>query len=81
MFVTQEDDEIEEFEKDKEQEVEGVVGSKVEKKTVLQGWGSWAGDGVDNSHYERKQKKMDEIRRRKIDELKSKRQDAKMKGV
>ena len=54
LFVTQEEDEIEEFEKEKEEEVEEIVGSKVAKQTIMQGWGSWAGEGVDNSRHEMK---------------------------
>ena len=49
LFVTQEDEALEEFEQKKDVEVEGQVGKSVAKKTLMQGWGTWAGDGVDNS--------------------------------
>ena len=52
LFVTQEDEAMDEFEQKKDVEVENQVGKSVAKKTLMQGWGTWAGDGVDNSQME-----------------------------
>ena len=73
LFVTQEEDALEEFEKDKDQEIEDLVGSKVQKVDVKQGWGEWAGTGVDNSRHEQRKQRAEEVRSRKIEELKKKR--------
>ena len=43
---------MDEFEQKKDVEVENQVGKSVAKKTLMQGWGTWAGDGVDNSQME-----------------------------
>lgn len=80
LFVTN-PDALEEFEREKEQEVEEHLGSKVKQVDVRQGWGEWAGSGVDTTKLEQRRKKAEEIRRAKIDELKKKRTDAKMQGV
>lgn len=52
LFVTQEENALEEFEKEKDDEIEDLVGSKVQKVDIKQGWGEWAGAGVDNSRHE-----------------------------
>lgn len=70
LFVTQEEDAYEEFEKDKDVQIETQIGKSVKKTTIRQGWGSWAGEGIDNSQNEAKQKRLDVSRQRKIDELK-----------
>ena len=81
LFVTQEEEAYDEFEKDKDQQIATQIGSKVAKTVIKQGWGTWAGDGVDNSRIEAQQKRVDAIRQRKIDEIKKGRQDARLKGV
>lgn len=81
LFVTQEDEALEEFEKEKNQEIEDLLGSKVQKVEVKQGWGEWAGAGVDNSRHEQRKQRAEEVRSHKIEELKKKRQDARMQGV
>lgn len=73
LFVTQAEDELEAFEKEKEEEVENEYGKKVPQKTVLQGWGSWAGEGVDNTRHEQRVKRIEEARKKKIEEMKAKR--------
>jgi len=81
LFVTQEDEALEEFEREKDEEIEKVLGEHVKKPEIRQGWGEWAGEGVDNSRHEQRKQKAEEVRNRKIEELKKKRQDAKLFGV
>jgi len=52
LFVTQVDDAFDDFEKDKDKEVANQIGKSVVRSTIKQGWGSWAGNGVDNSKQE-----------------------------
>ena len=47
-----------------------MVGKKVEKVVIKQGWGSWAGEGVDNSQLEQRKEKADALRAKKIEALK-----------
>ena len=81
LFVTQEEDAMEEFEKEKQGDIEGQIGTKVKKVDIHRGWNEWAGDGVDTSKHEARKKKAEEIRSSKIDEIKKQRQDAKLRGV
>ena len=67
LFVTHADDAVEEFEQEKDQEVATQIGKSVQRTTIKQGWGSWAGDGVDNSRQEAQQKRLDSIRQKKIE--------------
>lgn len=53
----------------------------MKKVDVRQGWGEWAGHGVDMSKNEAKKAKLEQQRRDKIEELKKKRFDSKMRGV
>ena len=62
LFVTQMDEAYEEFEQEKDKEVVDQIGKSVQRTTVKQGWGSWAGDGIDNSKQEAQQKKFDNLR-------------------
>ena len=62
LFVTQVEDAYDEFENEKDAQVEGQIGKSVQRTTIKQGWGSWAGDGVDNSRTEAQQKRFDIIR-------------------
>ena len=48
---------------------------------MKQGWGEWAGQGVDTSGHEAKKAKAEAIRQKKIEDIKKGRTDAKMKGV
>ena len=47
--MTQDEDALEEFEQQKQEDLEGQVGKQVAKVEIKQGWGEWAGEGVDNS--------------------------------
>ena len=67
LFVTQMDEAYEEFEQEKDREVVDQIGKSVQRTTVKQGWGSWAGDGIDNSKQEAQQKKFDNLRQKKIE--------------
>lgn len=49
LFVTQAEDAYDEFEKEKDEQIEKKIGSKFVKTTIKQGWGTWAGDGVDTA--------------------------------
>ena len=73
LFVTQDEDALEEFEKQKEEDVEGNVGKKIPTVVVKQGWNEWAGEGVDTSRLERRKAKAEEVRAKKIEALKQKR--------
>ena len=46
LFVTQSKEAMEEFEQEKENEVELQLGNSVAKPDLKQGWGEWAGAGV-----------------------------------
>lgn len=81
LFVTQEDMALDDFEKEKDEEVTKSLEKKLPAAKIQQGWGSWAGDGIDTQKHEQRQAKLDQLRQKKIDMLKEKRQDAKMKGV
>lgn len=48
---------------------------------MVRGWDSWAGDGVDESKYAEKVKKMEKVKQQKIEELRKKRSDHRLKGV
>ena len=65
----------EEFEKEKEQEIEDELGSKVPKPELKQGWGEWAGIGVNSKAFEARKAKSEQIRLQKIEELRKKRVD------
>ena len=81
LFVTQDDDALDDFEKEKEQDIEGQLGKKVKAEVVKQGWNEWAGQGVDMSRHEQRKTRAEENRTKKIEALKQKRQDTKLKGV
>ena len=42
-------DAYEEFEQEKDEQIENQIGKSVQRTTIKQGWGTWAGDGVDSS--------------------------------
>lgn len=48
LFLAGEDEEeaLEQFEKDKEQEIENEVGAKVKVPQAHRGWNEWAGEGI-----------------------------------
>jgi len=80
LFVTN-PDALDDFEQEKEAEVEDHLGSSVKKADLKQGWGEWAGKGVDQTKYEQRRQKAETQRKEKIEEMKKKRLDAKMRGV
>ena len=49
--------------------------------SVVRGWDSWAGDGVDETKYQQKVKQLQKVKQQKIEELRKKRSDHKLKGV
>jgi U3 small nucleolar RNA-associated protein 14 len=48
---------------------------------VARGWNEWAGEGVSETGFSKRKDRAEEIRRKKIEELKKTRADAKLKGV
>jgi U3 small nucleolar RNA-associated protein 14 len=82
LFITQDEQEaIEDFEKDKDQQVENELGKKVEASKVARGWNEWAGDGVNEGRFQKRAERAEQVKRDKIEELKKKRADARIKGV
>lgn len=75
-FFKTPDDLQAEFEAEKQAEVE----KEVPQDKVLKGWGSWTGVGVKDDTLER-QKKLDDQRRKKIEELKQGRKDYKLNRI
>lgn len=61
LFVTNPEAE-DEFEQEKEADVEGHLGQTVKKVDVKQGWGEWAGAGVDMSKNDAKKEKAEQAR-------------------
>jgi len=84
MYVTNEDMEQQDFEKQKqnliEEQMEGDIADEDKKNDVPKdGWGSWAGEGITKSRDQiMKEHKRKE---RKIKEIKEKRRDAKKSNV
>lgn len=72
---------MEEFEREKEADIEDELGNKVKAPVVQRGWNEWAGDGVQEKSHEKKLARVEEFKRKKIEELKKQRADAKLKGV
>lgn len=59
LFVTEEDNEVmEQFEKEKQQEIEKDLGSQVPKQDIKRGWNEWAGAGVKEDKHTRKVERM-----------------------
>jgi U3 small nucleolar RNA-associated protein 14 len=53
----------------------------VEAPKVARGWNEWAGDGVSESGFAKRQDRAAAFRKQKIEELKKARADSKLKGV
>ena len=81
LFVTNAAEAVDEFEQEKQADIEETLAKKIAKPDIKQGWGQWAGSGVDESNYEAKKAKAEQARLNKIDQLKRARLDLKMKGV
>lgn len=55
LFVTEEDNEVmEQFEKEKQQEIEKDLGGQVPKQEIKRGWNEWAGAGVKEDKHTKK---------------------------
>ncbi len=82
LFVTQNEEEVmEEFEKEKDLEIVDELGKKVEVPVVKQGWGDWAGEGVNQDKHLQRVEKIEKLKNQKIADLKKQRLDQKLKGV
>jgi U3 small nucleolar RNA-associated protein 14 len=66
LFVTHAAEAEGEFEQEKQEDIEHTLGKKVAKTEVRQGWGEWAGSGVDQSGYEARKAKVERARQAKI---------------
>lgn len=82
LFVTEDENAvIEQFEREKHEEIERELGTKVKMPEVKQGWNEWAGAGVNQNLFKQKVERAERVKQQKIAELKKNRFDAKMKGV
>ena len=82
LFVTEDENAVmEQFEQEKHKELENELGTQVNVPEVKRGWNEWAGDGVDNRKHDEKVARAQAIKNKRIQELKQKRADFKMKGV
>ena len=57
------------------------MGAKVQVAEVKRGWNDWAGVGIKEGKYQTKVAKQAELKKARIEELKKKRMDNKMRGV
>ena len=84
LFVTEDDNDVyDQFEKEKEHEIEQDLGDQVPKAEVKRGWNEWAGQGknINENKHSNKVKRSNDIRKAKIEEMRKKRADFRMKGV
>ena len=83
MFIAPQDEDqaLEEFEKEKDEQIEDELGNKVKAPIVQRGWNEWAGDGVSEKGLEKRQARVNDFKQKKIEELKKQRADSKLKGV
>ena len=72
---------MDEFEKEKDAKIEEELGTKVDAPKVARGWNEWAGEGVSEGRFHKRAERAEQLKKAKIEELKKKRQDARMKGV
>lgn len=73
IFVTDAAAAIEEFEAEKNREIEEQLDKKVQRPDIKQGWGDWAGAGIDESKLQAKRDKAEQARQAKIAQLKKER--------
>ena len=54
LFITpqEEDEALEEFEKEKDRQIESDLGTKVQVPVVKRGWNEWAGEGVSEKGFD-----------------------------
>ena len=82
LFVTEDNNAVmEQFEKEKEAEIEGELGSKIKVTEVKKGWNAWAGEGVNENKYNEKVAQADKFKKARIEELRKQRADNRMRGV
>lgn len=84
LFVTEDDNEVyEQFEQEKANEIEGDLRDKIPQNEVKRGWNEWAGSGagINEDVHKKKLERAEKIRKERIDEMKKKRSDNKMRGV
>jgi len=82
LFVTEDENAVmEQFEQEKQNEIAKEIGGQVSVPVVKQGWNEWAGSGVNNQRFQEKVARAEDIKKQKIDELRKKRADHKMRGV
>lgn len=53
----------------------------MEVPKVARGWNEWAGDGISEVNFKKRSDRVELLKKMKIEELKKKRADAKLKGV
>ena len=54
---------IDQFEKEKEAEIEGELGQQVKAPEVKKGWNSWTGEGISDIKFEEKVSRADKLKR------------------
>ena len=86
LFVTAQEEEeaLDEFEADKEKDIEEKLGKKIPKTEVLRGWNEWAGGDpseAKEARFTQRTERAEAIRKKKIQEFKKNRADSKMRGV
>jgi U3 small nucleolar RNA-associated protein 14 len=84
LFVTEEENAVyDQFEKEKEAEIEGELGDSIPTAEIKKGWNEWAGQGarINEKKHTDRVKKASDVRKGKIEEMRKKRADFKMRGV
>jgi hypothetical protein len=72
---------IDQFEKDKNDEIEKELGTQVNVTEVKKGWNEWTGIGVNMQKHNMRVERAERVKQQKIAELKKNRRDSKMRGV
>jgi len=56
LFITAQDEDaaLEDFEKEKADQIEDELGNKVKAPIVQRGWNEWAGDGMKEGQHEKR---------------------------
>lgn len=84
LFVTEEEQAVmEQFEQEKQKDIEEALGQNMPKLEIRQGWNEWAGQGsgINNEKIRQRAERAEKLRRDKINELRKNRADSKTKGV
>lgn len=70
------------YEKDKNTEIEKELGTQIKVPEVKKGWNEWAGaGGLNDAKHQLRVERAEKIKQQRITELKKTRMDSKMKGV